>query len=240
MSRGRRIRKLSKFVATYADGRLSERRANQRFIDRAFRSIAAYFGWTGTTAALRRRLAAASKDIRPYATYWKWTRRGKAVEELAVARALVDAVGGPPLEFRELRVQVPDPPDVVGERANGQVAAIELAELVDEKAIAVSLAALRKGKPEQVVHRYWDQPTLVAAVDQLLGEKDRKKLMGGPYAEYIVLLYTDEYFLRRDEVEQWVGQHVFGGISQATDAYLMLSYDPTIDGYPFVRLSLAR
>lgn len=71
-------------------------------------------------------------------------------------------------------------------------------------------------------------------------KKDWRKLMGGRCAEYIVLLYTDKYFLRSVDVEQWLGRHAFQGISQATDAYLMLSHDPTIDGYPFVRLSLAR
>ncbi len=240
MSYGRQIRKLSKFVTEYAEGRLPERRADQRFIDRAFRSIAGYYGLTGTAAALRRRLSAAQKDIRPYAAFWKWTRRDKAVEELAVAKALVASVGGPPLEFSTLRTQFPDPPDVVGERASGQLAAIELAELVDEKAIAMSLAAQRKGRPDQVVHRYWDAPTLVAAVDRLLREKDAKTLQGGPYAEYFVVLYTDEVFLRREDVAQWLGAHVFSGVTQATNAYLLLSFDPDIDGYPFVKLSLTR
>jgi hypothetical protein len=218
VSKKRRIKKMSNYVSRYFNNALSPRRINQAFINRALVALKRYHG-NGTERALRR----IARHIRPYSSFFKWAPRQKAVEEVGVARTLVEAVGGSPLDFVELLPQAPDPPDVVGVRPDGRRAAMELAELIDEEAVSRSIPALKEGHIQEVVHYKWDQPTLITAIAVLLDEKDKKKLLGGPYAEYIVLLYTDEYLLTYADARQWLEGHTFTGINQATSAYLLFS-----------------
>jgi hypothetical protein len=88
--------------------------------------------------------------------------------------------------------------------------------------------------------RVWDEPGLVTALDARLREKDGKELKDGKFARYVVALHTDEDMLDHDEAERWLRGHSFIGLRQVTDAYLLFSYIPAINGYPFIRLTVGQ
>jgi len=117
---------------------------------------------------------------------------------------------------------------------------------VDQEVTAHNVRAARKTvgqdpleRMRHTVYRDWDGAGLVAAVEALLREKDGKTLHGGPFAEYLVVLHTDDYMLDHAEAEEWLRGHTFGGLRQVTGAYLLFSYVPAIDGCPHIRLNFA-
>jgi hypothetical protein len=210
MSTGRRIRKMGALVLAYYDGKLGRRRASQKFLSRATRALKRYY-----RDATERVLRTAVKGIRPHASFFKWTSRQKETEELGV----VESVGGA-LAFRAVCPGQPDPPDAVGEREDGSLVAIEVTELVDEQVAGHNVKAVRHGRSHETVHRVWDEPGLVAAVEERLKAKDGVTLNGGPFAEYVVALHTDEMMLTHADAEAWLGGHTFTGMRQVTEAYL--------------------
>ena len=70
--------------------------------------------------------------------------------------------------------------------------------------------------------------------------KDRKVFHGGPYAEVIACLFTDEPALSVKFAAQELTGKVFGPVAQLTSAYLLFSYQPATKSYPALRLELAR
>jgi hypothetical protein len=82
----------------------------------------------------------------------------------------------------------------------------------------------------------WDSARLRKEVQQRLIEKESKQLKGGPYDEYIVLVHTDEPGLAIDQVETWLADFRFATPKQMDRAFLLLSYDPSRRGYPYVQL----
>jgi hypothetical protein len=134
-----------------------------------------------------------------------------------------------------------DPPDCTATTLDGKPVAIEVTEFVSEAAVAMNEAA-RPGRAqlstlERLVMARWDEQTFFAHLASVLTTKDQKTLIGGPYAEYVVLAHTDEPLLVRSTVETWLSNHTFGPYHQVTSAYFQFSYEPG-HSYPFIELAL--
>jgi hypothetical protein len=145
------------------------------------------------------------------------------------------------LQYRGLRGSLADPPDCIAVNGLGHCVGIEVTEFVSEEAIRLNEAQRRKlgRRPEirEMVMAEWTEVAFLDHMTALLDDKDAKVLIGGPFAEYIVVVHTDEPLLIRRHVEAWVADHVFGPHGQITAAYLLFSYEPG-SGYPFVQLQL--
>lgn len=87
--------------------------------------------------------------------------------------------------------------------------------------------------------RRWDEQDFIAHVAHRVSEKDKKKLSGGPYGAYVVVMHTDEPELDRDTCKAWLKGHVFGPFRQISEAYLLFSYKPKV-GYEYVKLQIAQ
>jgi len=143
--------------------------------------------------------------------------------------------------YQNPRSRLEDPPDCAANNLDGQPVAIEVTELVSEAAVAMNEAA-RSGRAQfpaldRMVIARWDEMLFIAHLDSVLTRKDQKTLIGGPYAEYVVLVHTDEPLLVRSTVEMWLSNRTFGPYHQITRAYFLFSYEPG-NGYPFIELAL--
>jgi hypothetical protein len=193
---------------------------------------------------IEREMLEKARKVRPHASYFEWPN--KQTKELGVVRALLESAREDArLAFREIQLGDPDPPDAIGTRADGARAAIEVTELIDEEVTAHNVRVARETEGLEVierlkgrVERVWEEAEFVAAIDERLRAKDGKTLQGGPFAQYIVAMQTDEAMLTPADAAGWLAGRTFTGMKQITDAYLLFSHRPDVDGCPHIRLNV--
>jgi hypothetical protein len=127
----------------------------------------------------------------------------------------------------------PDPPDCVCLTNSGDSVAIEVVEVVCEEATKLNA----KGSE---VMRIWRPGELTNHILALLRKKDNKQFHGGPYESIIACLFTDEPMLTFEQARAELGNQSFGPFNQLDAAYLLFSYQPASQSYPFIHLSLDR
>jgi hypothetical protein len=134
-----------------------------------------------------------------------------------------------------------DPPDCTARTMSGELVAVEVTEFVSQQAIEINERAKRAAggqpRPRDLVYCQWNKEDFLSHVTAQLREKDSKTYLGGPYAEIIVLIHTDESFLFRADCEKWLAGQSFGPFTQINTAFLLCPYEPPI-GYPYLRLPL--
>jgi hypothetical protein len=180
-----------------------------------------------------RRMAANRAKSRGYASFFEW-RLDRGVEEHAVSLELSRSLENAGLAFFEdvrPRSQGEDPPDCEASLSDGSGRlAIELTELVSKDAIE----AFRKTR--FVDWAEWPDEQFVDRLAELIAKKDQKVLKGGPYAQYALLIYTDEPMLPYSRVRQVLDGVAFAKPQQIDRAFLLMSYDPREQGYPVQEL----
>jgi hypothetical protein len=103
--------------------------------------------------------------------------------------------------------------------------AIEVSEVVCERAAQLTAQG-------NEVYRVWKDGELATHVARLLSAKDGKAFNGGPYAEIIACLFTDEPALSSEYALSQLNDVQFGGLRQLTSGFLLFSYDPGTKSYP--------
>ena len=170
--------------------------------------------------------------MKQYASFFEWHEKGP--KELGVVEALMDALNqNTALGLHAAQEFSPDPPDCVCLNASNEAVAIEVAEVVCETATPLTAQG-------HDVYRRWRPGELAEHVAKELADKDRKRFNGGPYAEVIACLFTDEPALSLEQAMSELQPCTFGPISQLTSAYLLFSYNPRTKAYPVIKLALAR
>ena len=193
---------------------------------------------------IERELIEKARRVRPHAGFFDWPV--KETKELGVVRTLIDQTdANASLRLLDVRPGRPDPPDAIGTRNDGAPVAVEVTELVDQDVTAHNVRVMRQSVGEDFIergkkleHRVWDAAGLIAAVQALLRDKDGKTLNGGPFAQYVVVIHTDEMMLTHVDAAEWLRGHLFPDMRQITDAYILFSYDGS--GYPHIRLNVGR
>jgi len=166
--------------------------------------------------------------MKTYASFFEWHDRGQ--KELGVVEELVIALNrSTKLALREAREFSPDPPDCVCLDAAGESVAIEVAEVVCEKAARLYAQGSH-------VDRHWSPGELATHVSRELTDKDSKVFHGGPYRSIVACLFTDEPALTVEQAERELADSTFGPFSQLTEAYLLFSYRPATQSYPVIEL----
>lgn len=166
--------------------------------------------------------------MKTYASFFEWHDRGQ--KELGVVEELVVALNlSANLALHAPRLFSPDPPDCVCLNAAGESVAIEVAEVVCEKAVRLNAQGAR-------VYRQWRPGELTGHVARELADKDAKSFHGGPYRSIIACLFTDEPALIVEQAESELAEHEFGPFAQLTAGYLLFSYQPATQAYPVVAL----
>jgi hypothetical protein len=168
--------------------------------------------------------------MRTYASFFEW--RDKRRKELGVCEELVVALNGDAkLQLHSPREFSPDPPDCVCLNALGQTIAVEVAEVVCEKATRLNAMGSE-------VYRIWRPGELAKHIARELADKDRKIFNGGPYYSIIACLFTDEPALTVAQANLELEDQLFGPFEQISAAYLLFSYEPETQSYPIIALQL--
>lgn len=134
-----------------------------------------------------------------------------------------------------------DPPDCLVQTKAGALVGVEVAELVCQVAIELNEQARpgRGQRPslENMVHGQWTRSSFINAVADRIEDKDRKAYLGGPFAELILLLHTDEPLLVSEQCDEWLRGYTFPKCAQLTSGYFVHAYRPMV-GYPVTQLRL--
>jgi len=168
--------------------------------------------------------------MRAYAPFFEWFDKGR--KELGVVEELIISLNsGGQREFWGPQLFRPDPPDCICFNSAGERVAIEVVEAVCER-------AARLNAQGQLVFRMWRSGEFRSHIAALLDEKDQKTYHGGPHAEIITCVFTDEPAVTSDYVAAEL-QHVFGPFKQLTGGFVLRSYDPGAQSYPVLPLKVA-
>ena len=168
--------------------------------------------------------------MKRYAGFFEWFDQGR--KELGVVEELLESLNSAGASLSSPRLQRPDPPDCVCRDARGNNVAIEVTEVVCEEAARLTAQG-------HDVMRVWKPGELREHVAARLSDKDSKHFNGGPFAETVVCLFTDEPMLTPPQVQEELRAASFGPFNQVTAAYLVMSYDPGTKSYPVVPLRVS-
>ncbi len=168
-----------------------------------------------------------------YASFFDWP--DKPVKEHGVVCDLLESIEaeGGHHGILKLRSHQPDPPDCVGTAASGERIAFEVTELVDQDTI-------KRNRRGENVWKEWTQDELLLKIEGIVRRKDSKTLHGGPYSKVVLVIHTDEPLLRQMPLGEILRDQKLFPCQKITDAYLLLSYQPGRESYPFFRLEAVR
>ena len=188
--------------------------------------------------ALRPMRKAVDKQ-RGYADFFEYP--DKDVKEEGIARDLCEslaAAGTPLARPADLvaRGKGNDPPDCEARGIDGSRIAIEVTELVDQKAVE---AVARGGSA--FAWAEWTSEKLRDRIQNRLDDKDNKVLKGGLYDSVVVVIHTDEPELNIARVKALLGDTRFRACKVIDRAFLLLAYDPHTkpEAYPVLELPLS-
>lgn len=125
-----------------------------------------------------------------------------------------------------------DPPDCEAVDENHQRIGIEVTELVDEKTIRNQI----NGDPSNWAD--WDRQKLLHKIHERIFAKDKpRKVKGGPYDKYILLIHTEEPGLPFQKAGKLLANTSFDNMALLDEVYLIFSFDEKLDYCPFIELS---
>ena len=173
----------------------------------------------------------AIKKKRKYAGFWSWLERD--VAEHGVAQEWLNSISnrGCASSWRlRSRGTGHDPPDCEAESESGVRIGIEVTELVDQQHAGGAATNWAK----------WDAAKLRGHISQRLARKDDpSRVKDGPYARYIVVLFTDEPLLSANRLRKLLDGAEFGPFKLIDAAWVLSFYVPG-EGYRSVRLVFSR
>jgi hypothetical protein len=176
---------------------------------------------------------------RGYADFFLWAAN-RDLEEWGVVVTLAEslAAGGDPF-FRDVksRGRPNDPPDCEARDSQGRRIAIEVTELVDSLAIREYKKSLAEHRPTDWAE--WEREKFVSLVVARLEGKDKRfpQLKGTPYpGGYVVVVHSDEPGLSKEVVAKYLGERFVLNAQHISRAFLLLSYDPSVQMCPYFEL----
>ena len=128
-----------------------------------------------------------------------------------------------------------DPPDCEA-TVQGLRYGIEITELVDGHIRAVARHA-RETNQAAPAPEAWPEDKFRAKVQARLNDKGAAVVKGGPYDQYLLVIFTDEEVLRYDTVKSWTSG--FRAPPLIHRAFLLMPYDVTHQPYPLVEFELS-
>jgi hypothetical protein len=176
---------------------------------------------------------AAAKQ-RPWANFFWWHDRseeGKALAECSAARDLFASLQQAGRGF----YSDPNPsgdqwPDCVAHRSDDAIVAVEVTELVDYR-------TLHARTPPQP----WATEKLRETIQNRISEKDGKSFHGGKYAEVILLIHTDEFYLHPTQTIALLRDQAFAlPHGNLTRVFILFSYWPEVGHCPAAELTITR
>lgn len=173
-------------------------------------------------------------DARKYAPYFFLSscRQDNEAGVVEVFNQELSRLGKKPLRSVKLRGHGNDPPDCEASDSLGQRVGIEVTELVDGD----SIAAEKEG--HHVCQLALTPSEAISAIRERIRKKDRAKVKGGPYHQYILIICCDDPRFLSYETLDAVPSAQFGATNLIDAAYLLQSYCPFKKCCPVIELQL--
>ena len=173
-----------------------------------------------------------------YAPFFDWP--DKNLKELQILKSFIESMERKEMSgWRNPHNSEEDPPDCLAEDEKGNLIAVEITELVDEKARLLNEGG--KNRAPKEVYRLWETEGIVQKIKSILQNKDKKcvhiKKKMGNVKKVVLLIHTDEFELNKERLEMVLKGTVFNGLRNIDEAFLILSYDPSIEYCPILQLS---
>jgi hypothetical protein len=165
--------------------------------------------------------------------FWDWPE--KRVQEHGAALQILLAAK---FEVTKFGSRQDDPPDCEG-LLDGRWSAVEVTQLMHEKARAQSMKAIKQQPEKPEAYYLWDRDDVLRAIQELIEVKDAKRYKGGPYQRFVLVICTDEFVLNSATMHQFLDGATFR-TRVFTDVVVGSSYEPASGMYPTFRLSLVR
>ncbi len=175
---------------------------------------------------------------RPYAGYFTWRTDRSGIEEVGVVRDLDESLTHSGQDFFhsiQARGRGNDPPDCEATLYVGGRVGIEVTELVDGDLIK------RARSGEAIRWVPFTEKEVYDRVAQRIARKDGKDkaVKGGPYDEYLLVIYCDDPRALFDPLIEYLRGARFAHTTRIDRAFLLLSYCPEEGVRPFIELNLA-
>jgi hypothetical protein len=164
--------------------------------------------------------------LRKHASFWLWPN--KPVAERGVVRELLNSMHHDgDMRYQNPRSVNDDWPDCKVDDEFGNTVAVEVTELVDEKAI-------RTAQRGEMDFSYRTDGEIKEQVSRILARKDLKSSHGGLYSKVILVIHTDEFtHLRLFPV---IRNTEFMRLENIQEAFIITSYDPETHTYPWCEI----
>lgn len=178
----------------------------------------------------------ALRRARGYADFFGWAPN-RDLEEQDVLVSLAESLTADSRSFFTsvaIRGRGNDPPDLEARDFSGRRIAFEITELVDGDAIR----AYKQGRTYETAE--WMRGKFQDCLSDLLVAKSQRfdKLKGAPYpGGYVVVVFTDETGLPRPTVEAFLREYRPPALPHVDQAFLVLSYDPSVKRCPYFTLA---
>lgn len=175
------------------------------------------------------------RRLRRYANYFEWPDKQR--KELGVVEDLLKAMALRGETRFRLPKKGPSPnhaPDCVAVDLTGSLVAVEVCELVSEKAIRCNIRA--KSHLDSV-YCDWLPDQVAEELGKLLTRKDAVNYMGGPYSKIVVIIHSDEPVVLHSTCAGALGSRVYRSPNLINEAYFVFSYDPGFEYCPYVRVN---
>lgn len=172
-------------------------------------------------------------NVRSHAGYFAW-EANSSIEEAGAVQCFSESLEHKEQSFfHSIKSREIDPPDCEAVNAQGETIAIEVTELVDGN----SIANARQNKP--IPWEPWSIEKLDQTISDRIKRKDNpKEVNGGPYAEYILLIYSDEPAVLDFDLIEHIKNKCYGPTNLITRAFFLTSYSPWEKCCPYLELKL--
>jgi hypothetical protein len=178
------------------------------------------------------KIVEARQKRKGYASFFDWPN--KATKEKGVVCDLLEAIDANEGSHGILKIRSNpfDPPDCIGTTDGGFIG-FEVTELVDLETIKMNRRGLR-------VRKKWTSGELLSKLREIVKAKDAKIYRGGPFSKIILVIFTDEPFVRSADCDSILHGQILGQCRNITDCYLLLSYQPGLKFYPYFKVEVSR
>jgi len=178
-----------------------------------------------------KQLAAAIAKQRGYADFFDWP--DKRQKELGILESFVEAATKLGLDLTDPRLEHEgkDPPDAWA-FLDGSAVAIEITELVDAQLIA------RHKASGQTQWRWWTLEEVASKLSSIVRGKDHTGF--GGRTQYWLLIHCDESAISHQLLKDYLAAMSPIDVRGLDRCFVLLSYDPSIQGCPLTEASLLR
>lgn len=180
-------------------------------------------------------IEAIQDNVRQHAGYFTWLT-DRTIEEVGVVQSLyetLDQHGQGFFHSYKSRGENNDPPDCEALSLESEKIGIEVTELVEGDSIAASM------RKQPILWEPWKTEELYELLrDRIKKKDDPPQVKGGPYSQYILIIYSDEPRILNYQLIEFVRTCRFGPTKLLDRVFFLMSYSPWEKCCPYIELKL--